>query len=104
MSHPEGYAKAAELTYRLLLAFRYQEPRFAFPPKEIALIADLRDVAERLARNDSARAVLALVIHHCVKETGQAPTAMMLRICLEEAEIPIETVSLSDLGLSVGRA
>ncbi len=96
------YNAGAELTYKLVVAFRDEKPEFQFPPREIALIADLRDCGARLACNPAAVRLVALLIDHCVKETGQAPTAMMLRVCLEEAQIPIKWVSLSELGLSLG--
>ena len=79
-----------------------EAPRFAFPPKEIVLLADLRDIGERLARNEGARRLLALVIKRCVERTGQAPTAMMLRVVLEELGIEVDQVSLGELGISLG--
>lgn len=100
----ENYNAGAELTYKLVCAFRDEKPEFQFPSPEIALIADLRDCGARLACNPAAVRLVALLIDHCVKETGQAPTAMMLRVCLEEAKIPIKWVSLSDLGLSAGQS
>ncbi len=98
----DSYKRAAELTYRLVRGWKGETLRFAFPPKEIALIADLRDIGNRLARNDSARSMVALIIKRCVERHGEAPTAMMLRVSLEMAGLPIETVSLSELGLPVG--
>lgn len=82
----------------------HEVPRFAFPPAEIALIADLRDIGEQLARNDSARGLVAELVRWVVERTGEAPTAMMLLMSLEVAEIPIERVALSELGLNVGIA
>ncbi|HET7485852.1 MAG TPA: hypothetical protein VFJ64_10830 [Solirubrobacterales bacterium] len=100
----DNYNAGAELTWRIVQAWQGERPRFAFPPRNIALIADLRDIGERLARNDAAKKLVALLIDHCVKETGQAPTAMMLRVVLEQSGIPIEYVAPSELGLAVPRA
>lgn len=97
----ESYERAAELTYRLVRGWKGETLRFAFPPKEIGLIADLRDIGQRLARNDSARQMVALLVNRCLERHGEAPTAMMLRVALECAGLPIETASLSELGIEV---
>ena len=81
-----------------------EAPRFAFPPKDIALIADLRDIGQRLARNESARRLVDELNEAVLQLTGQAPTAMMLRVILEELEQPIEWVAPSELGLKVPRS
>jgi hypothetical protein len=103
-SKEENYERGAEITYRLIRDWPGEVPRFAFPPKEIALLADLRDVGERLARNEGARRLLALLIKRCVERTGNAPTAMMLRVVLEELGIDVEYVSLGELGIGAGSA
>lgn len=82
-------------------------PVFRFPPKDVALLADLRDCGEKLAVNQSARDLVAKLVVDVVQATGQAPTAMMLRVILEELAIPIRWVALEELGLSLvqeGRA
>lgn len=99
------YNAGAELTWRIVQAWQGERPRFAFPPREVALVADLRDCGHILAKNEAATKLVALLIDHGVKETGQAPTAMMLRVVLESVGIPIEYQSLSELGIKgVGRA
>lgn len=104
----DAYERGAGITFlfvkRWLEDPALEQPRFAFPPKEYALLADLRDIGTRLARNDGARQLVALLIKRCVERTGEAPTAMMLRVVLEQLGHPIEWVSLSALGLNVGTA
>lgn len=103
----DTYNEGAELTFALMkrwfsrLAPGEEAPRFAFPPKEIALLADLRDIGKRLARNGPAQRLVDHLIDQVVFATGQAPTAMMLRVMLEELGQPIEWVSCSELGLKV---
>lgn len=101
-----GYELGAELTYQLVLSWTHPEgpPLFRFPPKDVALLADLRDIGEKLAVNQSARELVAKLILDVVDAAGQAPTAMMLRVCLEETGHPIEWVTLAELGLSTGSA
>jgi hypothetical protein len=104
---PSGYERGAQLTFLLVrewLGKVVERPRFAFPPKDIALIADLRDIGEKLARNDSARELVAHLIECVVNVTGNAPTAMMLRVVLEQLDCAVEYVAPSDLGLAVPKA
>lgn len=100
MSRSErNYEAGAELTYKLVRDWTGEAPRFAFPPKEIALDADLRDIGDNLARNDGARELTALLVKRCVERTGQSPTVMMLRVVLEELGIEVEYVALGELGI-----
>jgi hypothetical protein len=101
MTARETYEKGAELTYQIVLAWTHPEgpPLFAFPPKDFAVLADLRDVGEKLARNESARQLLNSLIVQVVGGCGEAPTAMMLRVCLEKAGHPIKWVPLAELQL-----
>jgi hypothetical protein len=102
---PPSWELGAELTYQVVRRWKGEQPRFAFPPKGVVLVADLRDVVGRpFARNQSARELLEHVIKRCIEETGESPTVLMLEIVLERAGIPIERVSLSELGLKVGTA
>jgi hypothetical protein len=103
-SKRDTYNAGAELTYKLVCAWKEEKPAFSFPPRDVALIADLRDCGELLARNDTARRLVALLIEHCVKETGQAPTAMMLRVSLEMAGVSFDTWSGDDLRRARGDA
>lgn len=97
----QSYELGAQLTYQTVLLWTHAEgpPVFRFPPKDIALVADLRDCGEKLAVNQSARDLVAKLVTDVVANTGQAPTAMMLRVILEEIGHPIEWVELSELGL-----
>lgn len=110
MTKEDTYNQGVDLTFALMrqwfarLAPGEEPPRFAFPPKEIALIADLRDVGDRLARNGSAQRLVEHLIDQVVFITGEAPTAMMLRVMLEELGQQIEWVSPSELGLKVPRS
>lgn len=98
----ESYERGAQIVLNLVRDWSGEPPRFRFPPREIALLADLRDVGQRLALNDGASELVELLVKRCLERTGQAPTALMLRVVLEQLHIPIETVPLSSLGLSVG--
>lgn len=100
----ESYERGCQITFNIVRDWTGERPLFAFPPKEIALLADLGDVGQRLCRNEGARQLLAHLLKRCRERTGMAPTAMMLRVVLEELKIPVEHVSLSELGLPVGRA
>jgi hypothetical protein len=100
----DNYERGAEITFAIVRDWKGGPPRFAFPPKGVALIADLRDIGQRLARNDAARELVTLLIKRSVERTGHAPTAMMLLVVLEKLGRPIERVSLSELGLKVGTA
>jgi hypothetical protein len=101
MTARETYEKGTELTYQIVRAWTHPEgpPLFAFPPKDFALLADLRDVGEKLTRNESARQLLNSLIVQVVAATGEAPTAMMLRVCLEMAGCQIRWVPLAELHL-----
>jgi hypothetical protein len=92
-----AYERGAQITYAIVSTWRGAPPRFAFPPKDVALMADLRDVGDKLARNDAARELVALLIKRCVERTGEAPTAMMLRIVLDMLKIPVEEVAPDEL-------
>lgn len=103
----DTYNLGANLTHALIKEWLEkvpEPPRFAFAPEGVALIADLRDIGAKLAGNDSARALVDHLIDCVVNVTGQAPTAMMLLVILEDLGQPIERVSLTELGLKVPRA
>jgi hypothetical protein len=102
VSSRDDYNRSAQLTYEIVRDWDGERPLFAFPPREYALLADLRDIGDKLARNEGARQLVRLLITRCHAATGQAPTAMMLRVVLEELRFPIAWVSLSELGLAVG--
>jgi hypothetical protein len=98
------YEAGAELTAKMIREWRGGQLRFAFPPREVALLADLRDIGHRLARNDAARELVNQLIERCVEATGQAPTAMMLRVILEMEGHAIDWRPLSEFAQGVGQA
>lgn len=104
MTPAESYLRGSLVTLAIVSDWTGAPPLFAFPPAEIGLLGDLRDIGARLARNDAARELLALLIAQCVGKTGHAPTAMMLLAALNMTGIAVERVSLSALGLPVGLA
>jgi hypothetical protein len=81
-----------------ILAISVEVPLFAFPPKGIAIAGDLGDNGRLFARNAAARAVLARAVSRDTP-AGERPTLIMLRAVLETRGIPIEEVSLSELGI-----
>lgn len=99
----DTYELGAQLTHAIVKAWieKADPVRFAFPPREIALVADLRQVGQKLARNESARQLVDQLNEHVVSVTGHAPTAMMLRVILEDLGVEIEWVPPSELGLQV---
>jgi hypothetical protein len=103
VSADENYKRGAELTYVIVAAWTHPggPPLFAFPPRDYTLLADLRDVGAKLARNESARDLLQRLVDLVVRATGHAPTAMMLRVILEELGHPIEWVPFTELKLGV---
>jgi hypothetical protein len=80
---------------------RDRPPLFAFPPKDIGLIGSLADIGYRLARNESARQLVGVLIDMRA-ELGlhDYPTAMMLRAALAEVGVETEIVGLAELGLT----
>jgi len=103
----EGYLETCGMTAELVHAAssRPERPAFRFPPTEIALVASVVDVGQLLCINDAARILLDELLSE-TKRRGLAdyPTALMLRSALEMFDVPIVVVSLSELGLKVGRA
>jgi hypothetical protein len=86
--------------YRVLEAFKMFGPEFQFPTPDIALIASIADVGKYIARNETARVVLREAISECDRlKLDDVPTAMMLRICLEQLDIPIKWVPFAELGI-----
>ena len=95
-----SYQMGAQLTFRVLERFKMFGPEFQFPPPEIALLASVADVGKYLARNETARVVIRELMSECDRlKLGDYPTAMMLRVCLEEHDIPIKWVAFDELGI-----
>lgn len=93
------YERGCTLTVEVVNRFKPRGPAFAFPPRDIAFIASLADVGEKLARNDVARELVVALLAACVR-LDDAPTVMMLRVALEVAGIPISYVSFEELGIT----
>jgi hypothetical protein len=99
---PADYELAGQLTFRVLERFKMFGPEFQFPPKEIAFIASIADVGKHLARNATAHAVIRELISECDRlKLCDYPTTMMLRVCLEDLDIPIKWVPFDELGIAV---
>jgi hypothetical protein len=95
-----SYELGAQLTFRVLERFKMFGPEFQFPPPDIALIASIADVGKYLARNETARVVIRELMSECDRlQLGDYPTAMMLRVCLEQLDIPIKWVPFAELGI-----
>jgi hypothetical protein len=100
MSRRDNYERGAQRLYELVRDWDGEPPRFAFPPKEFALIADLRQVGHQLALNDGARELVRLAITVGLAEFDSVPTTIM-RVVLEMLGRPIEWRSLSELGFDM---
>jgi len=103
MKGDNDYNAGANLTYEVVRNFRVfgsGVPEFAFPPRHIALIASLKDIGDKLCRNDAAREMLQLLFAACdYRKLSDYPTAMMLRVALDAAGIPITFVPFEELGI-----
>lgn len=79
-------------------------PRFTLPDKDVALIGALDHACARIAKNQEATDIVRMVCHAAVMLGGDRnmPTVMMLQAVLENAGVPIERVSLGELGLTQG--
>jgi hypothetical protein len=96
----ESYQAGANVTFVVVGQFKIFDPKFRFPPPEIALIASIVDVGKYLARNTVAHQLLKELMKECDRlKLGDYPTAMMLRVCLEEHNVPIEYVPFDELGI-----
>jgi hypothetical protein len=100
----ETYEKGAELCAKLVGEAKTTAPAFRFPP--YPLLSDLGEVGQKLATNDAARELVALLCKRSRERFGPSrlPTVLMLQVSLDRHGIPYATVSLSELGLEVPRA
>lgn len=95
-----NYELGAKLTVVVLERFKMFGPEFQFPSPDIALIASIADCGKYLARNEAARVVIRELMSECDRlQLGDYPTAMMLRVALEELDIPIKWVEFHELGI-----
>jgi hypothetical protein len=98
-AHPD-YERTCNMTHRLVGRFKDRCPLFAFPDREVALIASVADIGEKLARNDAARELVAKLLSETkVLGLPDYPTTLMLLVCLEDHCIPIQRVEFHELGL-----
>jgi len=106
---PKGYEETGQAMLAWLQKWLSEHggqpyPHFALPPEEIALCASLDHVGDRLCRNDSARQLMQefVVIGQMIGGPNAPPTVLMLQAVLELASVPVERVSLTELGIDVG--
>ena len=104
MNRGESYERGCNILLAIIRDWTGEPPRFVFQPKGIALVADLTQFGGRLARNESARAIVAKGIERCMRETGCTPTSLMLEVVLQVAGVPFERVPLEELGLGEAAA
>lgn len=101
----EGYDATIRMTAELVehaKIFGSMPVSFAFPPREIGLIASVADVGEKLARNDAARALVRTLIEETKRRRlADYPTVMMLRAALDFHGIPVLELPLDELGLGL---
>lgn len=100
---PPGYAQGIDRALRIMRAWVRAHPRaapaFRLGPREVWIAAPLRALAHRVCKNEDAA---GLVLELLVDEPGL--TVAMFGIALQLASLPVERVSLGELGLEVGRA
>lgn len=104
MKRDPGCEATCDMTYEVVRRFHllHTQARFAFPPREIALLASLADIGHRLCRNGNARALVNELLAESTRRGHRDfPTAMMLRVVLDQLGISWEPVPLSELGLKV---
>ena len=99
---PEGYVRDAEIMFAIVqcrcaaaATMLLGRPLFRLGPRDIAICAPLDVLGPRMAKNDAAR----LLVREAVERTGGRATCMMLAMALEHAGVPVERVSLGELGL-----
>lgn len=96
----QGYRETCEMTWQVVSAWSifHGEPRFAFPPPEVCLIATLPEVRKWLARNDSARELCDELSRETERrELASEPTALMIHATLMRAGLEIERVPMEEL-------
>jgi hypothetical protein len=103
---PPGYVTTVDRLDRLvgMMLEAKMDLRFAFPPKEIALVAGLDQIGARLARSEDAHAFIRLVVDRiwAGEHRAKIPTANMLARVLEVRGIAIQRVPLAEIGIMLG--
>jgi hypothetical protein len=74
-----------------------QLPRFAMPPKGVAILGCIDEVADIVAKDDAARQLVDLfcAIGVKIRPNGQ-PTILMLNAVLDAIELPYEVAPVAD--------
>lgn len=97
------YELGCQLTYEVVGQFKIfgsGVPLFAMTSKEIAILASIKNVGHQLARNTAAHELINRLCEEADRrEYGDYPTVMMLRLCLEKYEIPIQELPFQELGI-----
>lgn len=96
----ESYEKGLRLCIKLVSEWNSagEPPRFVFPPEDLLFIADLQQCGDKLALNDTARDLVALLILRCRERLGKIPTSLMLLVALEEAGHTVERKPFEEFG------
>jgi hypothetical protein len=74
-------------------------PRFALPHRDVVIFGSLDEHGHRVARDASARELVELFKKIGLDVGGATPTLLMLEAALVLGAMPIERVSLSELGV-----
>jgi len=97
-----GYVKMVETLGDVVVAWLAAGnpvPQFAFPPKDYLFAGDLGHFGPRFARSDSARGLVKRILQ--VTNEG---TVFGLDAALELVGVPVERVSLKELGIEIPSA
>ena len=101
---PPGYVAGIDRAERLTRAWldrnrKGERPRLRMADSSIFVVAPLDAIAPRVAANARASQLIAYLLR-----LEPELTVFMLRVAAVRIGLPIETVSLSDLGFAVGQA
>ncbi len=73
-------------------------PRFRMPPIDDHVVVPLTKIVDRIALDDAARDLVAEV---CRPPVAKEPTLFMLDVALGVCGVPVERVSLAELGIEM---
>ena len=98
-----GYRKTIAMTTmvvrRYLEDFPGEPPRFVFGPEGVAVFAHVSSMARVICKNKGAKFIVMALMEMSREFNVAEPTYMMLLGALLHAGVPVERVSLADLGL-----
>jgi hypothetical protein len=95
----DDYEVGADLTFQVVGAYKVREPLFRFP-QDVALIASIADIGDKLCVNTAARDLVAFLLAECQRRgLSDFPTAMMLRASLELHQMEVQWVPFGELGI-----